>query len=175
MTTATLPAELLDSARTQTGESLGELSRKSPVLVVFLRHCGCTFAREALDDVARQRAAITASGTTIVLVHMQTDADAQALFTRYKLGDLPRISDPDQKLYQAFDLQRGSVWQVMGPANVLPAIASIFRGNGSAIPNSDIYQLPGVFLIREGQIVNAFRATRSSERPDYAEVAGCKL
>ncbi|MDB5334757.1 MAG: AhpC/TSA family protein [Planctomycetaceae bacterium] len=175
MTSATLPADVLNALRTQTGESLDELSRKSPVLVVFLRHCACTFAREALDDVARQRAAITASGTTIVLVHMQTDAEAQALFTRYKLGDLPRISDPEQKLYQAFDLQRGSVWQVMGPANVLPAIASIFRGNGSAIPNSDIFQLPGAFLMRDGQVVNAFRATRSSERPDYAVLAGCKI
>lgn len=175
MTTATLPAELLDSMKTQTGESLGEMSRKSPVLVVFLRHCGCTFAREALEDVAQQRTAITASGTAIVLVHMQSDSDALALFTRYKLGDLPRISDLDQKLYQAFELQRGTVWQVMGPANFLPAIASIFRGNASAVPNSDIFQLPGAFLIRDGQIVNAFRATRSSERPDYTELAGCKI
>ncbi len=175
MTTRTLPAELLNSARTQTGESLGELSRKAPVLVVFLRHCGCTFAREALDDVARQREAITRSGTQIVLVHMQTDADAEKLFARYKLGDVPRISDPEQKLYQAFELQRGSFWQVMGPANVWPAIRSIFKGHLSAIPNSDIFQLPGTFLIRDGQIVKAFRATRSSERPDYQDVAGCKL
>jgi len=173
MTTTSLPADLLNSLRTQTGESLDELSRKSPVLVVFLRHCGCTFAREALDDVAQQRAAITAAGTNIVLVHMQTEADAKELFTRYKLGDLPRISDPEQKLYQAFELQRGTYWQVMGLGNVFPAIRSILRGNLSAIPNSDIFQLPGAFLIRDGQIVNAFRATRSSERPDYKEVAGC--
>lgn len=174
MTTATLPADLLDSMRTQSGASLGELSRKSPVLVVFLRHCGCTFAREALDDVARLRSTIESSGTSIVFVHMQTEAEAQALFARYKLVDLPRISDPEQKLYQAFDLQRGSAWQVMGPANVLPAIGSIFRGNLSAIPTADIFQLPGAFLIRDGQIINAFRARRSSERPDYAVVASCK-
>ena len=173
MTATALPTDLLISLRTQTGESLDEMSRNSSVLVVFLRHCGCTFAREALDDVAQQRAAIAAAGTKIVLVHMQTDADAQALFTRYKLGDLPRISDPEQKLYQAFELQRGSLWQVMGLSNVLPAIRSIFRGNLSAIPNSDIFQLPGAFLIRDGKIVNAFRAARSSERPDYQEVAGC--
>lgn len=175
MTAATLPADLLNSMLTQAGESLGELSRKSPVLVVFLRHAGCTFAREALDDVAQLRSRLAASGTTIVLVHMQTDAEAQALFARYKLSDLPRISDPEQKLYQAFDLQRGSVWQVMGPANVLPAIGSIFKGNLSSIPTADIFQLPGAFLIRDGQIINAFRATRSSERPDYAQVAACKL
>ena len=174
MTTAPLSSEVLDTVRTNTGESLGDLSRKSPVLVVFLRHCGCTFAREALDDVAQQRAAVETSGTAIVLVHMQTESEAQALFTRYKLGDVPRISDPEQKLYQAFDLQRGSAWQVMGPANVLPAIGSIFRGNLSSIPTADIFQLPGAFLIHNGQIINAFRATRSSERPDYSQLAAKK-
>jgi hypothetical protein len=174
MSSTTLPADLIDSFRTQTGESLGDLSRKSPVLVVFLRHCGCTFAREALDDVAHQKAAITSAGASIVIVHMQTEAEAQALFTRYQLGDLPRISDPEQKLYQAFELQRGSMWQVMGPVNVFRAFESLFKGNLSAIPTADIFQLPGAFLIQDGKIVNAFRGTRSSERPDYAELAQCQ-
>src|SRR4051812_39952951 len=99
MNSPALFPEVLESARTQTGESLGDLSGKSPVLVVFLRHCGCTFAREALADIAAQRAAITASGTNIVVVHMQTDEEARELFSRYGLADVLRISDPQQTLY----------------------------------------------------------------------------
>lgn len=171
MTGTALPAQLLEASRTQTGESLSELSRKSPVLVVFLRHCGCTFAREALDDVARQRAAIAAAGVPIVVVHMQTDEEARALFTRYGLADVMRISDPDQKLYQAFELQRGSFWQVMGPKSVLRAFASLGKGHLAAVPTADIFQLPGAFLIANGEIINAFRAQTSSDRPDYASIA----
>ena len=171
MSTTALPSELLDASRTQSGESLGELSRRSPVLVVFLRHCGCTFAREALDDVARQRAAITAAGVQIVVVHMQTEEEARVLFTRYGLADVLRISDPEQKLYQAFELQRGSYWQVMGPKSILRAIVSLGKGHMAAVPTADIFQLPGAFLIENGQMLNAFRAQTSSDRPDYAEIA----
>jgi hypothetical protein len=172
---SSLPADVLDAARTQSGESLGELSRKSPVLVVFLRHCGCTFAREALADVAAQRAAITACGTRIVVVHMQTEDDARSLFARYGLSDILRISDPEQKLYQAFELQRGSFWQVAGPGMWGRAVASIVKGNWFGVPSADVFQLPGAFLLRDGQIVNEFRGRVSSDRPNYQEVAKCDV
>ncbi len=165
-----LSTELLDSVRTQTGESLGELSRKSPVLVVLLRHCGCTFAREALADVAVRRAAITATGTNIVVVHMQSDSEANELFTRYGLADVLRISDPQQTLYQAFEVARGTMWQVAGPGMWWRAIGSLLKGHLPGIPNSDVFQLPGAFLIHNGQIVNAFRGKKSSDRPDYVEL-----
>ena len=171
MTGTQLSPEFLDSIRTQTGETLGELSRSSPVLVVFLRHCGCTFAREALADVASHRQAIQQSGAGIVIVHMQTDEDAGNLLTRYGLADLPRISDPDQKVYQAFELKRGSLWQVAGPGMWWRAVQSLFKGNLAGIPNADVYQLPGAFLVHHGQIVNAFRGRSSSDRPDYCELA----
>lgn len=173
MRSFTLPAEVLEAARTQTDESLGDLSRRSPVLVVFLRHCGCTFAREALGDIAAQRAAITAHGATIVVVHMQTDDEARELFSRYGLADILRISDPQQTLYQAFDLARGSLWQVAGPRMWWRAVGSLLKGHLAGIPNADVFQLPGAFLIHNGQIVNAFRAENSSDRPDYARLARC--
>ena len=56
-------ATLLAGALTSTGASLAELSRQQPILVVFLRHAGCTFCREALADLATQRAAIEKTGT----------------------------------------------------------------------------------------------------------------
>lgn len=166
-------SEVIESARTQTGESLGDLSRKSPVLVVFLRHCGCTFAREALADVAAQRVAITASGTDIVVVHMQTDDEARELFSRYGLADILRISDPQQTLYQAFEVVRGSLWQVAGPGMWWRAVGSLMKGHLIGVPKADVFQLPGAFLIHNGQIVNAFRGKNSSDRPDYTQLAQC--
>lgn len=173
MSSLTLPAAVIESARTQTGESLGELSRNSPVLVVFLRHCGCTFAREALADVAEQRETITASGTNIVVVHMQTDDEARELFSRYGLADVLRISDPQQTLYQAFEVARGSLWQVAGPGMWWRAVTSLWKGHLIGIPNADVFQLPGAFLIHNGLIVNAFRGKNSSDRPDYTQLAQC--
>ncbi|MFN8816592.1 MAG: hypothetical protein ACK5ZV_07645, partial [bacterium] len=48
----------LRGAMTSGGQSVAELSMRSPVLMVFLRHFGCTFCREALADVRAQLARV---------------------------------------------------------------------------------------------------------------------
>lgn len=46
------------------------------VLLVFLGHAGCTFRREALTAIARERRAVEERGARIILVHMGDDAPA---------------------------------------------------------------------------------------------------
>ena len=105
--------DALASHRTQSGETLAHLAAGKRLLVVFLRHAGCPFCREALARLSAERANIEAAGATIVLVHMASDNEAQELFARYDLADVPRISDPSGGLYEAFGLARGSIWQIM--------------------------------------------------------------
>ncbi|MEJ7607605.1 MAG: redoxin domain-containing protein [Bryobacteraceae bacterium] len=88
--------------KTEDGITLEQLSRHSPVLLVFLRHAGCTFCREALADLARQRKQVEQSGVQIALVHMGSSAEGGRLSLKYGLDDLPRISDPNRTLYRAF-------------------------------------------------------------------------
>ncbi|HTI52262.1 MAG TPA: SelL-related redox protein [Planctomycetaceae bacterium] len=166
-----LDPAVLEDARTQGGSSLAELSRQQPQLVVFLRHAGCTFCRQALADIAANHAAITAAGTGLVLIHMESDAGAAALFAQYGLADVPRISDPERRLYQAFALKRGGMMQVAGPAVWFSGLKALAGGNLPGIPSSDVFQLPGAFLVHDGEIVRAFRAETSADRPDYCELA----
>ena len=106
--------QALDGARTQSGQTLAALSEASPVLLVFLRHAGCSFCREAIGDVARERGVIEAAGVRIVLVHMGDSEAIEKLTKRYGLGAVDRICDPDRKLYQAFGLKRGRLRQLFG-------------------------------------------------------------
>ena len=64
------------------GDSIAHLSKTSPVLLVFMRHIGCTFCREAMSDLAQQRRMIEASGTRLVLVHMGGEEQAVKFFRR---------------------------------------------------------------------------------------------
>lgn len=64
------------------GVSLAEISRQGPAIVVFLRHAGCTFCREALADIATRRARIVSAGARTVLVHMGDDASSRAFFAK---------------------------------------------------------------------------------------------
>ncbi len=95
--------------KTQDGVTLDELSRLSPVLLVFLRHAGCTFCREALADLSQKRKQIEAAGARLVLVHMGTEEHGAKFFEKYGLQGVQRISDPERTLYRAFGLPRGSL------------------------------------------------------------------
>jgi len=167
--------DALNETRIPTGESLGELSGRSPLLIVFLRHAGCPFCREALDQLQRDRERIEQAGTQIVLVHMTSDEKAAALFQKYGLDDVPRISDPEKTLYETFELKRGAAGQVMGPRVWWQGFkTTVLGGHWPGVPEGDVFQLPGAFVVADGEIIRAFRPENSADHPDYAEFA-CEL
>jgi hypothetical protein len=148
-----------------------EMSRRSPLLMVFLRHAGCPFCREALADIACQRRRIEATGTQIVLVHMGTDQDAHEFFYRFELSDWPRVSDSIRTLYRAFGLGRGGLWQAFGPGLLWRGFqAAILRQNGMGWPVDDIFQLASIFLIFHGQVLRSFVHQSAADRPNYAKL-----
>jgi hypothetical protein len=155
----------IEEVPTNDGRTLGELSRARPQLVVFLRHAGCTFCRETLSDLSRSRQDFEAG---IVLVHMgEDDEQARAFFANYGLDDVPRISDPRRQLYTAFGLGRGTFGQLLGPRVWWRGLVAFLRGHGVGRLAGDGFQMPGVFLLRNGLVVRSFRHGRASDRPDY--------
>ncbi|MCR9218541.1 MAG: SelL-related redox protein [Phycisphaerales bacterium] len=173
-------ADAIANASTQSGESLKELSERSPVLVVFLRHLGCTFCREAVADIAKQRTKIEADGTQICFVYMpQTDKAgsekpevAERFFSKYGVGDVHRIADPDQHLYKAFELRRGSLRELFGLKVWWRGfLATVFGLHMVGKLVGDGFQMPGVFLLKNGRIERAFRHKTAADRPDYCELA----
>ncbi|MBN2329237.1 MAG: AhpC/TSA family protein [Candidatus Omnitrophica bacterium] len=162
--------------RDQNGKTLQELSQDNPLLVVFLRHNGCTFCREALADLSQKRAAIEESGVRIALIHMSSEDQAADFFAKYGFDDVPRFSDPDKILYRAFELKRGSFRQLLG-WNVWKRgfQACILEGHGVGKLMGDGFQMPGVFLLHRGEIVKEFRHRSAADRPDYQEMSSCEL
>ena len=161
----------LRMARCQNGESLLSLSRRRPQLVVCLRHLGCSFCRESLAELSRRRREIEGSGTGIVLLHPGNEQAAAELFEFHGLGDLPRFADPDRVLYRSLGLSRGSLRQLAGPRVVWRAIGAALRGHRPGRPDGDVRQMPGVFLVDDGRVVQAFRHRDVAERPDYRAIA----
>ncbi len=159
-------------ARTQFGDSLIQLSTESPLLLVFLRHAGCTFCREALADLAQQRRAIEELGVRIALVHMGSGAEAERFFARYGLAGVCRVDDPGQNLYRAFGLSRGRLGQLFGPKVWFRGFqAGILGRHGIGRLAGDGFQMPGVFLLFHGEILNSFRHASAADRPDYVALA----
>lgn len=155
-------------ARSQFGISIHEHSKLRPALLVFLRHVGCPFCREALADLKSHRTEIEATGTQILLVHMGHEETAEAILARYALDDVPRVADPNLALYRAFGLEKGEIIRTIGPGVWWPGIKAAFgKRHGFGIPDGDITQMPGVFLVFHGEILKSYRHQSAADRPDY--------
>ena len=73
-------AGVLQQYHTETGRTLLELVDESPVLLIFLRHFGCSFCRQTLDDVSRIRRQIERQGVQACLCPSWLTGAGQTLF-----------------------------------------------------------------------------------------------
>lgn len=164
--------ELLSWHYTNKDEILLDLSHEQPILLVFLRHFGCTFCRETLCDVSQNRAWIESQGVKIVLVHQLPEHEAKEYFQRYNLTDIDSVSDPELLLYKGFRLKRGRISQIFGWKDIHKLF---FSGNliklGIAnFREEDPFQMPGVFLIKDGEVINSFIHHSVSDTVPYKEL-----
>lgn len=160
------------SFKDQHGLSLDQLSESQPVLLVFLRHFGCTFCIEAIDDLAKLRGQIEEKGVKIAFVHMSDSKKADEHFEAKNLSGVSHFSDAKKELYKIFGLKRGNPLQLLGPKSILRGIeAGLLNKHGIGRLQGDGFQMPGVFLIHKGVIKNSFIHRSASDRPDYLSLA----
>ncbi|MEI7775406.1 MAG: SelL-related redox protein [Verrucomicrobiota bacterium] len=162
---------LLAETKDNRGSNLAELSQKHPLLLVCLRHSGCTFCREALTDLSAGRVGIEKNGTKLVLVHMGTVESFAAFTAKYGLSDVSAISDPERRLYRGLGLRRGKLSQLFGWRVWWRGQKSFFDGHRPGALEGDGTQMPGVFLIQRGRVVRRFIHADAADRPDYAALA----
>jgi peroxiredoxin len=154
----------------QHGTTLSALSHQKPVFLVFLRHFGCTFCREAVADLRQQQTALAARGVQLAFAHMGTEAQAKAFFKAYEMDAYPRFSDPACVLYEAFDLQRATFGQAFGWQAWWRGLqVGLWQGKGVGLPVGDGFRMPGIFVIDKGIVVKEYRHRHVAERPDYQD------
>lgn len=168
-------AQTLASIQTESGSNLLALVEASPVLLIFLRHFGCSFCRQAISDIADLRGELAARGVRPVFVHLGTPERAKPYFDYYRLEDVERVSNPDATIYRdpLFALGRvHPIWHVVNPA----VLAGWFKGaifkHGIGTIKEDGHQMPGLFFFRGPRIVRRFRYKTIADEPDYLKLVG---
>jgi peroxiredoxin len=166
-------AQTLATIYTETGWSLLALTEASPVLLVFLRHFGCSFCRQAISDVADLKGELDKRGVRPVFVHLGTPERAKPFFDYYGIGDVERVSDPEATVYQLpmFALPR------MNPVLTLFQ-PSVWRGwlkgalfkHGIGAIKEDGHQMQGIFFLKGAKIVRQFRYKTIADEPDYLKL-----
>lgn len=157
---------------TNRGESLVELAENQKVLLVFLRHFGCTFCRETMADLAEVRHDIESKGVKIVIVHMVKSEMAADMLKLYHLEDISHISDIHQKLFNRFGLYKVSFRALFGIKNWWRAfVAGVVKGHLIGKPAGDPFQMPGIVLFHKKKVINNFAYKYVSDRPNFIKVA----
>lgn len=165
--------ELLEMYVTNKNNSVLDLAKKQPVMLVFLRHFGCTFCKEALYNIRKYRVQIEQQGTKIILVNMQEENKCMEELAKFNLQDIEFIADQESLLYKAFKLRRGTFQQLYG-------LKVLFRGiylrlakavKTTTSNGTDIYQMPGIFVIYKGAVVKQFIHETAADNPPYVELA----
>ncbi len=105
-------------------------------------------------------------------MHLSSDErKAEKFFAPHALEDVPRIADPEGRLYQAFGLVRANLRQYINPESILRMVKAWLDGHWAGLPAGDVERMPGVFLMVNGEICRAFRHKLVSDRPDYLALA----
>jgi len=152
------------TCRLSTGETLAEASESRVLVLVFLRHFGCTFTRQLLRGLQEIQQLAKSHGAELVLVHMMpSGAELPYLTGR---GEVTRIADPLRELYRAFGLAQGGVRELLGPRVWWHGLLSIVKGCGVGHLAGDGRQMPGVFLYHHDRVLAAQRARSASDLPD---------
>lgn len=146
------------------GETLAEASRDQTLVLVFLRHFGCTFTRKILRELEQLKAEADRRDARLVLVHMLSPGDEREYIKQR--SEIARIADPMCELYRAFGLGKGGFLELFGPRVWIPLAAALVRGCGVGHLAGDGLQLPGAFVFRRGEILSAQRARTQAELPD---------
>jgi peroxiredoxin len=168
-------ARTLATIHTESGANLLALTETSPVLLVFLRHFGCSFCRQAISDVSELKPELDKRGVRPVFVHLGTPDRAKPFFDYYGIGDVERVSDPEARVYQLplFALPR------MHPALTLfqPSVwvgwlkGALFKHGIGAI-KEDGHQMQGIFFLKGPKIVRQFRYKTIADEPNYLKLVG---
>jgi hypothetical protein len=166
-------AAALAAVRTESGATLLELAEASPVLLVFLRHFGCSFCRKAISDVAELRGELAKRGVRPVFVHLGPADLAKVYFEYYGIGDVERVCDPAAAVYRlpAFALGRKNpLGQALNPVVWAGWLKGTIFRHGIGKIEGDGHQMPGVFFLRGAKVVRGFRARTMADEPNYLKL-----
>ena len=160
----------LGEVTTEAGTNLLALAEASPLLLVFLRHFGCSFCRQTISQIAELHSEMQQRDVRPVFVHLGTPEIAKAHFDYYGLGDVERVHDPQALLYQkpVFGLGKERVAsQVFRPAVIAGWLKGAIFRHGIGMIQGDGEQMPGVFFLRGPEIVREHVHRTIADQVDY--------
>ena len=148
--------------------TLSKLWKKRPLLLAFTRHFGCTQCKEMLEELVNGRERIEDAGLGIAVITQGTP-ETTDLFAREYAPDLLCLADPERRAYQAYGLERGTLFVTFLNLKVMQAVARSRKKGYEVEPppsGQDAMQMSGSFIIsREGRVLLPYYYDNIADHP----------
>ena len=129
---------------------LSTLWEKQVLVLAFTRHFGCPQCKEMVDALSVAAPDFKNKNLALVIVTQGTPEAAKAFCEERAPGQLC-LADPERKAYQAYGLERASIWQSFLSWNVWQSNKRLKeeRGWNTDLPpaGQDAMQLAGTFVV----------------------------
>jgi len=116
----------------------------------------------------RNKKSFEKAGAQVVLVGMGTPSESAEFAAKYNIP-FAIVADPEKKLYRKFGLKQMSTLGFLSPSLALKGVAAIAGGHGIGMPQGNVRQLAGVFIINTaGEMVFSHLSSNPADHPDAA-------
>ncbi|KAL0487611.1 RGS13 [Acrasis kona] len=168
----------LESVMTNKGVLVGDYMRKFKVLLLFVRHIGCSFCKYSIMHVTLNYGSIIKLNTIPIIVHMEPPE----VFSNFlnDLGDgnpitnnLITVHDKEDHISSALKVKNLTQREFMTVCfNRMKSIwcqkVMLKYGNKfSSDHGASTTRLSCMFVIDDGKVVYEYREKRGDEKPDY--------
>lgn len=114
--------------------------------LVFIRHAGCIFCREQVQELRDNAEALERAGLSVVVLTPDRPSRARKFVEDYKVP-FPTLTDPERNAYRAYGLMDGTLGQLINPNIVARGVGATLKGNILGRPTSSPRQLPGTAIV----------------------------
>jgi hypothetical protein len=152
---------------------LREYWRDAPVVTGFLRHYGCLFCHQMVEEVVKAVPDIVAKGARVVLIGNGTVEQAAYFFGQKNLptDHCHVVTDPERETYKAAELQRGYVRTFFDGRGRSAYKRARAEGHQIGGLFGDLIQLGGVLVTRPpARFVFLHRSEFAGDHPNMSTV-----
>lgn len=129
---------------------LSSLWKEQVLILAFTRHFGCPQCKEMVDQLVTASPKFKSNHLALAIVTQGTPEEAK-VFCEQHAPSLLCLADPERKAYQAYGLERASLWQTFFSMNVWRSNRRLKRERGwnTELPpkGQDAMQMAGTFVV----------------------------
>jgi len=114
--------------------------------LVFMRHAGCIFCREQVQELRDNADALAEAGVSIVVLTPDRPSRARKFVEEHRVP-FPTLSDPERNAFRAYGLMDGSIGQLVNRRIVAEGVKATLNGTLVRRPTSAPRQLPGTAIV----------------------------